>query len=543
MNIDIKITEIKRFSLWNLSLLLLSILSISVHCLYGAQDAGLPGEFISYGAGARSLGMGRAYTAVVDDASGIYWNSAGLLRLTNPELSTSFVSLYEGTNYNFTGYALNTKKKGAFGVGIVYLGTGGIEYRQSRGDDANTSNFSASEFALMLPYAHRINYEWAVGASLKLVNQNIRTESGSGVGFDLSATYKPWYKINLGLSLKNLVAPTVKIREKTDTYPLNISLGTAYHLFAGDAWILALDLNQTSCRSLKLSLGTETSLWKFMNLRAGYNENEISGGFGFKLFTALGRINIDYALAYHDSQGGVESLGTSHRIGLSLRFDEKMPVETILPETEAELQEIIKAAKERLEKIKKETEVSRPEPETIKSDAEAERRDKIKGYHEKALENFERKYYREAISQWRNVLMLDPNNMDALKYIDKASNKLDEQRKQRQQEINAEKVDGVVGQARIAEKRGELREALDLWQKVFSIDDRNIDAKGKIKELNSRIDSESEHRYTQGLKYYQNKQLKEAVKEFEAVLKLNPNHQNARNSLEKARVEIEMQGK
>jgi tetratricopeptide (TPR) repeat protein len=528
---------IRNIPVFSLILILISTFNFA----YAAsQDAGLPGEFISYGAGARSVGMGRAFTAVADDASGIYWNPAGLVKLSNPELSTFFASLYEGTNYGFTGYAQNTRKNGAIGVGIVYLGTGGIEYRTSR-TEATTSLFSASELALLIPYGRKINYELAVGGNVKVINQSIQSQSGGGFGVDLGATYKAWYKLNFGISIKNILPPTVKIMEKTDTYPLDITIGAAYNLLSGESWLLALDVNKTGSRSAKISIGTETSLWKFMNLRAGYNETEVSGGLGFKLYTSFGRVDIDYALSYHNAVSGYEGLGITHRMGLSLRFGEKVPMEAVLPETESELQEIIKTAKERLEKMSKEPETMRPEPETIKSEVESERRNKIKEHHEKALESYERKYYREAISQWRDVLILDPNNIDALKYIDKASNKLDEQKKERQKEINAEKVDGVAGQARVAEKRGEFREAIDLWQKVLTMDAANTDAKGKIKELNTKITAEAESRYTQGLKYYQNKQLSEAVKEFEATLRLDPNHQNARNSLEKAKTELKMQ--
>ena len=40
-------------------------------------DAGQAGAFLSYGAGARGIGMGRAFVGLADDATAVYWNPAG----------------------------------------------------------------------------------------------------------------------------------------------------------------------------------------------------------------------------------------------------------------------------------------------------------------------------------------------------------------------------------------------------------------------------------------------------------------------------------
>src|SRR5262245_37779768 len=47
---------------------------------------GEPGGFMQWGAGARSLGMGRAFLAVSDDASATYWNPAAMVQIDHKEL-------------------------------------------------------------------------------------------------------------------------------------------------------------------------------------------------------------------------------------------------------------------------------------------------------------------------------------------------------------------------------------------------------------------------------------------------------------------------
>ena len=75
-----------------------------------------------YGVGARSLGMGNAYTGVANDYSAIYWNPAGLAQLQSSEFSVGLsflnnkdISTFLGTQetYNSTATNLNS-------LGLVY---------------------------------------------------------------------------------------------------------------------------------------------------------------------------------------------------------------------------------------------------------------------------------------------------------------------------------------------------------------------------------------------------------------------------------------
>lgn len=46
-----------------------------------AQGNNYSGELMTIGTGARSLGMGGAFCTVADDASTLYWNSAGMTNI------------------------------------------------------------------------------------------------------------------------------------------------------------------------------------------------------------------------------------------------------------------------------------------------------------------------------------------------------------------------------------------------------------------------------------------------------------------------------
>jgi long-subunit fatty acid transport protein len=78
--------------------------------------------FSGYGVGARSLGMGNAYTGVANDYSAIYWNPAGLAQLQASEFSVGLSylnntdnSTFFGTQENYTSTATNLNS-----LGLVY---------------------------------------------------------------------------------------------------------------------------------------------------------------------------------------------------------------------------------------------------------------------------------------------------------------------------------------------------------------------------------------------------------------------------------------
>ena len=69
------------------------------------EAAGTTGlNFLKIGVGGRPAGMGEAFVAVADDASALYWNPAGLARLTSPEAIAMHNEWFQGMRYEYLGY-------------------------------------------------------------------------------------------------------------------------------------------------------------------------------------------------------------------------------------------------------------------------------------------------------------------------------------------------------------------------------------------------------------------------------------------------------
>ena len=76
--------------------------------LYAKEDYGTPGEFLNWGAGARSLALGKAFTGLADDASAIYYNPGGLAFQNPLQITLQHVFLFYDTTVSYTHLTLPT---------------------------------------------------------------------------------------------------------------------------------------------------------------------------------------------------------------------------------------------------------------------------------------------------------------------------------------------------------------------------------------------------------------------------------------------------
>jgi hypothetical protein len=279
---------------------------------YAKEDGGQAGAFLDFAASARSLGMGRAHLAVTDDAGAVYWNPAGLARIDRQDVVSMYSFLQEDTGFGYASFAQPTVGAGTLGIGLVSLRSGGFERRDASG--SQNGSFDVSEMGLLLGHGIALTERLAFGSTLKIVRQSVDNFAGTGYGLDLGLMSRLSPRLQAGFALRNLIAPSVKLRNHADDYPRDIRAGLKFT--PNKKLLLASDLIQTQDRSLKLNLGGEYSINQLLVLRAGLNETEMSAGLGFRLQD----FGIDYAFGYHDAVSGVTDLGASHRFGFHFNF-------------------------------------------------------------------------------------------------------------------------------------------------------------------------------------------------------------------------------
>ena len=213
----------KRYLLLGLSLLFLHGIGRS------QEDGGYPGAFLRMGIGARAIGMGQAYTAISDDASGTYWNPAGLGGLKMMELMGAYTILSMERQHNYVAFVYPSKSLGTFGLSWINLGVGSIEGRDMFGRVTNT--FTNNENAIALSWGIPIIQSLYFGTTAKFLTHQLENNHSSGFGFDAGILYKVADILNIGVSMRNIsTAVTWDTQSKTlEKYPMEGRIGAAYY--------------------------------------------------------------------------------------------------------------------------------------------------------------------------------------------------------------------------------------------------------------------------------------------------------------------------
>ncbi|OGS02848.1 MAG: hypothetical protein A2339_01865 [Elusimicrobia bacterium RIFOXYB12_FULL_50_12] len=278
-------------------ILILSLL-LGFSALPAANAAGEPGEIFSWGAGARSLGMGRAFLAACDDSSASYWNHAAMTMLNRQELTLLHSILWEETNYNFLGYVYPMTSRRALGLNLVRMGSTGFVRRSLYNENLGT--FDVSEMGASISYAQTLGRKLMIGAGVKYLTRSVDTYSNALYGLDASLLYQVLEKTRVAARAENVAA--FADASTDDVLPLLTRVGVAHKMF-GDRFTLSADYEPG-----KWFAGAE-AVFSPLALRAGINSDEITVGIGL-LFSGY---QLDYALSQH-------ALGLSHRVSVALRF-------------------------------------------------------------------------------------------------------------------------------------------------------------------------------------------------------------------------------
>lgn len=266
---------------------------------------GMPGAFMSWGAGARSLGMGKAFVALADDATATYWNPAGLAKISRHELIALHSILWGGTVYDFISYVYPTQWGGTFGFSGTRLFLGGFEGRDK--DNRITHSFEDIQSAYGVSYGQKILETLSIGATLKKMSHTLDDHTSGSYIIDVGALYSVVEYLNVGLNLQNLLALTYGTEDKL---PVVVRIGLNYKLLR-EKLSIGVDLKSMIGweGGAPVHVGMEYWAMNFLAIRMGMDPDEFNLGFGLK-YEDYG---LDYAYATH-------ALGGSHRISATVSF-------------------------------------------------------------------------------------------------------------------------------------------------------------------------------------------------------------------------------
>lgn len=156
-------------------------------------------EFLSIGVGARSLGMGYAHVAAVNDVTAGYWNPAGLLGVKGDlQVGAMHSEYFAGiAKYDYIAIAKPIDTASTIGISFIRFGVDDIpnttELIDNNGnlDYNRITTFSAADNAFLLSYARKLKVPGLrLGANAKVVYRKVGPFAKAwGFGLDAGMQY------------------------------------------------------------------------------------------------------------------------------------------------------------------------------------------------------------------------------------------------------------------------------------------------------------------------------------------------------------------
>ncbi|CAA0210606.1 type IX secretion system protein PorQ [Tenacibaculum maritimum] len=188
-------------------------------------------QFLNTPTSARQTALGGKVLTLTDDVNQPTWNPATINQNLSKQLSVNYVSYLGGINIGSASYAQKINRRlGTLQGNIKYINYGTLISANENGEE--TGNFNASDIAISIGYAKRINKSnFYLGANLKFVNSLIATYNSSGIAFDFSIFFydknKPY---TATIVARNIGTQITSFNGYNEKLPFEITMGYSYRL-------------------------------------------------------------------------------------------------------------------------------------------------------------------------------------------------------------------------------------------------------------------------------------------------------------------------
>ncbi len=307
-------------------------------------------KFLSIPVGARATGMGGAFVAIANDPSAMYWNPAGIARLTQSEALFSHSAWIADISFNYAGVVMPVSEFGTFGVNFTSLSMSDMERTTEDQPDGTGEFFSAGSFAVGISFAKNLTDWFSIGTNVKYVNEHIWNTNATAIAFDVGTLFTtPFPGVTLGAGMTNIGQkmrmqgddlivqkdispnngnnPNVTALLQTDNFdlPLTLRLGIAYEPIVSENQhlTLAVDAMHPNDNTENMNVGFEyTGIQNILAIRGGYNaigqrdgESSYTIGGGLRYAIEGGTtVKFDYAF---ENFGRLENV---HKFSVGIAF-------------------------------------------------------------------------------------------------------------------------------------------------------------------------------------------------------------------------------
>ncbi|MFH2054382.1 MAG: PorV/PorQ family protein [bacterium] len=305
---------------------------LAVICLVvpvtAADSGGYAGAFLQLSVQPRAAGMGNAYTAVADDATGLFFNPAAAAQIRRFTFGGAYRDMSLDRSLQQLAIIFPVRDEAAIGISAELASMSGIQGRTSKGEP--TEELDNLDAVISITFARKFSDIVSLGGNARYYHKKLVSESAYSAGFDIGGLLhldkesllpenSPIDLLRVGAVVKNLAA---KYPWSTGTYwsshgglgtniedkvPLTVVVG-ASALGLGRKLLLAADAEKTEYKTIKLNVGGELKVLGHAALRAGLAEGRPA--FGLGLFSKFGSVDMEIDIALEEARnlGGWETI-------------------------------------------------------------------------------------------------------------------------------------------------------------------------------------------------------------------------------------------
>lgn len=296
------------------------LLAFAPMCLASGNAA----PYLRDGAGARSLGLGGAFTAIADDATSTIWNPAGLPATETLDFTLARAPMAFDATKNFMAIVKGLGEKSSIGFSWMNAGVENIPvFGDDVNDDRSTGDTNYGSNALALSFGHALE-SFNLGASVRVLSDTVGLDVDgltSFGGVDVGMLARSGTSFSYGLSVRNLGGVV-----GDESVPILVNAGVAFHLLKGHRATVACDveheigiLDGESPTSVRM--GTEYRIARTLSVRGGTQASKdrqaLFVGFGVD----VGGLQLDYALkGLERADRLLQTPGETHFVSLSYGY-------------------------------------------------------------------------------------------------------------------------------------------------------------------------------------------------------------------------------
>ena len=294
------------------------------------DDAGTTGAaFLKIDGGSRPAGMGGAFVGLANDINTIFFNPAGLTTVQGHELTAMQNFELADISNQSIGYA---HREGNLVWGASFLGAFTEIERRIGPSDNPDSTVNVGGFAAGVSLAYPISQKMSVGATAKLISQQLDLQNSFGGAIDVGAVWRALDdRLGIGIAAQNL-----GLLDEGESLPRTLRGGVAYRIqtprsqiddtLPRNVFVIVADVDVPMIGGYPtFHIGVENWFYDLIAARVGYSaskgENPKNGytvGIGIRRKGEDSlknvRFQFDYALV-PDAH-----VGNAHRLAFITRF-------------------------------------------------------------------------------------------------------------------------------------------------------------------------------------------------------------------------------